>query len=239
MKNCPSCKTMKEFSEFYFKPSLNSYSSYCKSCSRQRTRDYVQANPEKKKQQDKEYAAKNQDKLKVIKDRWVEKNPEKNKEAKKKYSDSVKGTENDPRTKWALRNKDYYKKYFQNNKKKWTNRYNRRYHSQVEFKIASLVRSRFRLALKGNAKKGSAIVLLGCTIEHFKTYISSKFQEGMNWNNWGIHGWHLDHIQPLCSIDVKNTEELKKVCHYTNFQPLWAKENLTKGGKWVENNVKC
>lgn len=239
MKSCPSCTNIKDCSEFYFKKSLNSYASYCKVCSRARTRQWRLSNSEKKKQQDKDYAAKNQDKLKIIKDRWKENNSEKVKESNRKYYDSVKGTEKDPKSKWSRNNRLYSKNYFQNNKEKWRNRYNLRYHGEVEFKIASLIRSRFRLALKGNAKKGSAIVMLGCTIEHFKQYIASKFQEGMSWDNWGATGWHLDHIQPMCSVDVKNIEELKKVCHYTNFQPLWAKDNLSKGGKWKEQNVEC
>ena len=53
----------------------------------------------------------------------------------------------------------------------------------------------------------------------------------MSWENYGMHGWHLDHIIPCCSFNLQNEEELKKCFHYSNYQPLWAKDNLSKGGK--------
>jgi hypothetical protein len=64
-----------------------------------------------------------------------------------------------------------------------------------------------------------------------KKYIESKFKEGMSWDNYGVYGWHLDHIIPLSS--AKNEEELKSLCHYTNLQPLWAFDNLSKFNKII------
>ena len=105
-------------------------------------------------------------------------------------------------------------------------RYNR-----IEHKIKSRLRNRLRDAIKNNQKTGSAVKDLGCSIEEFKIYLESKFTEGMNWNNWSLYGWHLDHIKPLSLFNLTNIEELLKACHYTNLQPLWAKDNLTKGDK--------
>jgi hypothetical protein len=51
----------------------------------------------------------------------------------------------------------------------------------------------------------------------------------MSWNNWGK--WHLDHIIPLASVDLTVRENVLKVCHYTNIQPLWAEDNIRKGCK--------
>jgi hypothetical protein len=53
----------------------------------------------------------------------------------------------------------------------------------------------------------------------------------MNWNNYGYYGWHIDHIKPLSS--AKNEFELIKLFHYTNLQPLWWKDNLSKNGKYI------
>jgi hypothetical protein len=53
----------------------------------------------------------------------------------------------------------------------------------------------------------------------------------MTWENQGQ--WHLDHIYPISL--AKNEQEVIKLNHYTNFQPLWAKDNLTKHNKIIPN----
>lgn len=53
----------------------------------------------------------------------------------------------------------------------------------------------------------------------------------MCWENHGRHGWHIDHIIPLSS--ARNEEEIYMLCHYTNLQPLWAEDNLSKGCKII------
>jgi hypothetical protein len=51
----------------------------------------------------------------------------------------------------------------------------------------------------------------------------------MSWENHGMYGWHIDHIIPLAS--AKDEDEIYKLCHYTNLQPLWWFDNLSKGSK--------
>ena len=70
---------------------------------------------------------------------------------------------------------------------------------------------------------------LGCTIKELKIYLESKFQPGMTWENHGRFGWHIDHEVPLSSFDLTDREQFLKACHYTNLQPLWWNENLSKG----------
>lgn len=99
----------------------------------------------------------------------------------------------------------------------------------IDWKIRSNLRNRINRAVKFGYKKSSAVKELGCTIEFFKTYIEAKFNPGMSWANWSRYGWHLDHIIPLNCFDLNNSDDFKKAVHFTNFQPLWWKENLSKG----------
>lgn len=71
--------------------------------------------------------------------------------------------------------------------------------------------------------------LIGITILDLKKHLEKQFKEGMTWDNHGK--WHIDHRVPLNSFDLTNPEEQKKAFHYTNLQPLWAKENLSKGSR--------
>jgi hypothetical protein len=91
-------------------------------------------------------------------------------------------------------------------------------------------RTRFRIACYKNCKSGSAIELLGCSIEEFKTYLEGLFQADMSWDNYGKY-WEVDHIIPLSRVDLTNVDVLKLVCHYTNLQPLTKLENIKKGNK--------
>jgi len=106
--------------------------------------------------------------------------------------------------------------------------------TDVIYKLRRVLRKRFKSALKakGVRKDCSIINIVGCDIKFLKQYLESKFKEGMSWDNYGQFGWHIDHIKPCNSFDLSNIEEQKKCFHYTNLQPLWWKENLTKWSKY-------
>jgi hypothetical protein len=101
----------------------------------------------------------------------------------------------------------------------------------IQYRLRHNLRSRLSLITKKTIKHGSAVKDLGCTIQELKLYLESKFLPGMTWENYGLHGWHIDHVAPLSSFDLTNPEELKKACHYSNLQPLWAKDNIRKSNK--------
>jgi hypothetical protein len=98
------------------------------------------------------------------------------------------------------------------------------------FCIAKRLRVRLRKLVKYN--RSGIWELSGCSREELVAHLESQFQPGMTWDN--IHEWHIDHIVPLSAFDLTDQEQLKKACHYTNLQPLWAKDNLTKSNK-VDN----
>jgi hypothetical protein len=63
-----------------------------------------------------------------------------------------------------------------------------------------------------------------------------QWEGGMSWENYGNKRgqWSIDHKIPLSSMDLSNREQLLKVCHWTNLQPLWVIDNAKKGNKILE-----
>jgi len=109
--------------------------------------------------------------------------------------------------------------------------------TDVKFKLICSLRSRLGSAIrKQNSKKNNTTIeLLGCSISFLKGFLEAKFKEGMTWENHGE--WHIDHIKPCILFDLIDEEEQKKCFHYTNLQPLWAYENLSKGCKYIDKNI--
>jgi ribosomal protein L40E len=137
---------------------------------------------------------------------------------------------------WKNNNVEHYeqyqKEYRQENKHKKYALEKEQYETNINFKLTGNLRRRLNIAIKKDIKTGSAIDDLGCSISEFKNHIESKFTSGMNWNNWSRTGWHIDHIKPLASFDLTDPSQLSKACHYSNLQPLWARDNLIKGSKY-------
>jgi len=101
--------------------------------------------------------------------------------------------------------------------------------------LSSLMRVRLYGALKTycNKKEEKTIEYLGCDIKTFREYFENLFTEGMCWEKMGEI--HIDHRKPCSSFDLSKEEEIKKCFHYTNLQPLWANDNLSKSAKFDEN----
>jgi hypothetical protein len=161
------------------------------------------------------------------------------------------------RKQYRIKNKDilrqkrkHYNKQYRIKNKELIARYNKQYRIQypirrlyqyiknrrntdIQFRLATNLRARLCSAIRQRQKVGSAVRDLGCSIEEFKSYIESKFQSGMSWDNWGRDGWHIDHIKPLSSFDLTDRQQFVEACHYTNLQPLWAEDNFAKSNRVV------
>ena len=105
-------------------------------------------------------------------------------------------------------------------------RHNERYKNDIIYRLECNVRGSLNKAFKRNGykKTSKSFVLIGCSFEELKINIEIQFKEGMSWSNHGE--WHIDHKIPLSW--AKTEEQLKELCKYTNLQPLWAEENLSK-----------
>jgi len=123
----------------------------------------------------------------------------------------------------------YAKQYSVENREKLSKRIRERLKTDHLFRLSCNYRSRTVSAFKskGVSKKSKTREMLGCTFEEMKQYLINQFTEGMTVENYGE--WHIDHIIPLASANTR--EELIKLIHYTNLQPLWASDNMSKGSK--------
>lgn len=142
-----------------------------------------------------------------------------------------------------------YDKYYQDNRRLLIDKNLKYYHSLDKNTIRPRLRSRqkirlnkdprFKLVRRLRAALYNALRVnywkknthfsdyIGCSREELLLHIEKQFKSGMSWEN--SPEWHIDHIKPLSS--AKTYEELISLCHYTNLQPLWAKDNISKGAK--------
>ena len=207
-----------------------------------RRRELYELNKEKRLIQRKDSYLKNKDKVSLAKKEYYIENKEYIKKKSEEY--------NQEHREEVLRNKNirYYnnreaslierRQYYIENKetiiKRNGNYIKERLKKDPLFKLSKDISSSIRMSLKNNGsiKNSRTHEILGCTIEQFKIHIENKFVDGMCWENRNL--WHLDHITPISS--ATNEEELIKLNHYTNFQPLWAPDNLEKGNKlnWTQ-----
>jgi hypothetical protein len=220
MKVCTKCKVEKEVINFSkHKLRKNGINNWCKMC-------------------DKEYRLKNKDKIKQmsLKNKDYYKNyREKNKLLKTEYDKNYREKNKE---KLKIKNKEYRKNNIEKLKIKNNEYVKNRYKIDELFKFRSNVKNNIRFCFKRGknqfSKGAKTEVILGCTIEFFKEYIESLFDKQMNFKNYGK--WHLDHIIPISNATTE--DEIIKLCHYTNYQPLWAKDNLSKSNKIIQKQLK-
>lgn len=203
MKKCKNCGEEKEYVEFY-KRKNGKLLSCCKICTNIKNRELKKLNKEKIEIQQKEYRKENKDKKKIYN------NLNKNhiSEQRKEYRELNKEHIKEQRKEYRKKNRDKINDY---TKKKMS--------EDPLFKLSQII-----------VKSKKTVDILGCSFEEFKIYLENKFNGEINWDNHGTY-WHLDHIIP--SSWAKNEEEVYKLNHYTNFQPLRAFDNLSKNNRFA------
>jgi hypothetical protein len=118
-----------------------------------------------------------------------------------------------------------------------------RYHKDTNYRIVVNMRTRMGHALRkyNDFKKDfKTLDILGCTIEELIKHLEAQFKDRMSWENYGFGNdkWNIDHIIPCSSFDLTDPEQQKKCFHYTNLQPLWQLDNISKGAK-VPSEFPC
>jgi len=99
----------------------------------------------------------------------------------------------------------------------------------MQWRRATSLRTQLRSLIRNLNPSKRIIDIVGCDHMSLKQHIESKFKQNMNWDNYGKHGWHIDHILPCRSFDLTLESEIRKCFHFSNLQPLWASENWSKG----------
>ena len=231
VKICKNCKTEKELFFFGKASCLKSgISNICKECEKIRKSKYESQSKEKMKEYLKEYYLRTISGQKEKRKEYYLKNKEKIIENSKiRYSKT-------------REDKSLYDKAYRINNKERIVDYKKKYNpvcvkrraTDPLYAMKQRLRKRTSQAFYYMFKRKNhhSHELLGAKWETIKEYIESKFTEGMTWENNKIDGWHIDHIVPLAS--AKTEEELIKLSHYTNLQPLWAKDNLSKGKRIIQ-----
>lgn len=215
-KKCSKCGEVKLLIKFnknkYNKDGLSGQCIICiknyKVINKEKIKEQTKKYNQKRKEQKKYWAESNKEKVKESRKKWNENNKEKRKEYLKQYNKE-----------YAQKNKKVRLEYAKNKQKEYRE-------NNPIFKLKSNLRRRINRYIKSKSKSTEEI--LGIDYVNFLKYIESKFTEGMTWDLMGKF-IHIDHIIPLSS--AKSQEELYNLCHYTNLQPMWAKDNLKKSNK--------
>ncbi len=215
LKVCSKCKLEKELDKFNKSTaSKDGLTPYCKECVKVLNKERY----ERIKKPRVKRVGIDPVKLKARKKKYYNKTADVRKAKAKEYYQANKLKCNAATNTWHQLNKAYINDY---KKLKLKN--------DIQFRLATNLRSSFKQALKNGFKGGSAVRDLGCSIEEFKDYIESLFVEGMTWDNYGE--WQLDHIFPLSKLDLTDRLQLRFGLHWTNYQPLWKLDNIKKGCK--------
>jgi len=243
-KVCSKCKKEKERKEFSLdRGQKDELQPRCKSCVKayyeankekivERIKAYNEANKEKIAEQKKAYNEANKEKIAAQNKAYHETNKEKIAERKKAYKQSNKEKIAAQNKAYREDNKEKIAAYRKDNKEKIAAYCRARRKSDLIYNLSCRCRGRIRAAIKakGFKKTTKTAEMLGCDWEFLKSHIESQFTEGMSWEN--RDKWHIDHIIPLAS--ASSEEEVIKLSHFSNLQPLWAEENLKKADKIIE-----
>lgn len=223
MKTCTICRIEKAYSEFHKQTSRgDGYGNWCKPCKSEKKKLAYEKDKDRILAKVAAYRLANPLKVSAAKKAARLKKIEVYKErSRQRYID----------------NRSYALEYMAKRRKekrpellaKQTKYIRERLRRDPLFRLTYSVRNRTFVALrdKGYGKKSRTAEMIGCDWQALSEHLQARFQEGMTMENYGK--WHVDHVVPLSS--AASEEELIRLCHFTNLQPLWAADNIRKGAR--------
>jgi hypothetical protein len=202
MKTCNVCKTEKDPDDFPKRTAAKDGRDWrCRSCAKA----YYSLNKSTIAAQKKKYNLENKDKLRPKKQAYQLMNKENKKEYDVEYRKNNWHKIREYKLEWEKKNRN-----------------------NPLFKIKRNLRRRINHVVKGHRKSERTEELIGCSFKEFINHIERQFKVGMSWDNYGITGWHIDHIIPCYKFDLSKPEQQKECFHFSNQRPLWAQENLSR-----------
>jgi len=226
MKICKICKVEKDISLFNKKiKGKDGLNTKCKDCEREYNKNYYKLNKEYFKEHNKKWNENNRFLKNEIAKSYYYNNIELCSERSKKYREENKVRLNENKREWDKKRSIEEKRNYRNN-------YNRvKKDKDILYKLVCNIRSYISMVIRksGFNKSLKTTEILGCSFEEFKLYIENKFEPWMTWKNRGLYngefnyGWDIDHIIPISS--AKTEDDIIKLNHYTNLQPLCSKIN--------------
>lgn len=199
--------------------------SYDPDKNKSRCKEYQRKNREVIREKSKEYREKNAEEIKAKKAAYFQKNKEilmaknrenisKNRKANLEYH-----------RRYSIEKKHIRDAYKKRNKKRIAE-YKKQY--KKENPLDTFTRNTLtRLERSSGGSKYEE--LIGYTQDEFISHIESQFVEGMSWDNRSQ--WHVDHIKPVSVFIKEGVKDIKIINALSNLQPLWAKDNQSKGAK--------
>jgi hypothetical protein len=190
-------------------------------------RQYRSQDPERWRSYYREYAAGKSDERKAYARRYYRQNTQKIKERAREYAKSNASQVREYARAYRKSNAEKIRTY----KRHWTRD---RTESDHLYRLIRRVGCRVNNAIRSAKARKSActIELVGCSPAHLAAHIAAKFKPGMGWHN--RTKWHIDHVLPLAAFDLANARQQRVAFHYSNLQPLWKHENLSKGARLAD-----
>lgn len=98
-------------------------------------------------------------------------------------------------------------------------------------RVVRRVEKRIADALRRGKGWGFLQEALGYSVADLRAHLERQFTRRMTWDRFAAGEIHIDHIVPLRAFDLTRESEVAAAFAITNLRPMWAKENMTKGGK--------
>jgi hypothetical protein len=243
-KTCTKCGETKPLTEFWRdRRKSDGRTPACRACMKASHSAWIARNPDYAN----EWQRQNRDKANAAKRRHRERHPEKAKEVERRrvrdpavlrkqhkaYYEANKERLKHHQRQWYAKNAERARLFAVEWRRK-----NRQHiiarqslpKARLDGAVSRAIRARIA---KGSKRRAKWETLVGYSINQLMAHLERQFLPGMTWENYGLRGWHIDHIVPLSAFNYETPDHIdfKRAWALSNLRPLWARDNISKGGR--------